>query len=252
MALTYNEKSASLSALTSWRQCNCKSSASDQCRNCGHLVDLSSFHSWKVLTASFSPVPEAYSWYALHMRIYRHIIVTWCARRVRLRWLAVSKDSATPCVTTPALQTVSAHPVPVSHLPCIFQDAISTWSPPSIKTKRSSSYTPPSLHWISLAKANNGWSTAITGVWEGLTCATAALITLIECAIIANEWAFSVNIGKSEIMAGSWLDNDVCVARYAAQETLSFFWSSSFDNSFLAFSSQSCSSFVSSFGNCWE
>ena len=47
--------------------------------------------------------------------------------------------------------------------------------------KLSSSYAPLRLHWISFAKVNSGWFTAITGVWEGLTCMTAALFTPMKC-----------------------------------------------------------------------
>ena len=47
--------------------------------------------------------------------------------------------------------------------------------------KLSSSYAPLRLHWISFAKVNSGWFTAITGVWEELPCMTAALFTLMKC-----------------------------------------------------------------------
>ena len=47
--------------------------------------------------------------------------------------------------------------------------------------KLSSSYAPLRLHWISFTKVNSGWFTAITGVWEGLPCMTAALFTLMKC-----------------------------------------------------------------------
>lgn len=35
-------------------------------KNCGRLGDLSFFYLWKVLTDSFSPILEAYSWYILY------------------------------------------------------------------------------------------------------------------------------------------------------------------------------------------
>ena len=118
-----------------------------------------------------------------------------------ITWLAVRNDSAIPWVATPALYMISDHPQLVSHFPSIFNEAISIWSPP-IMAKNLSSSNSGIVHWTCFAKAYKGWSRAITGVCKELRYCTAALMTFMLCAIIANECAFSVNIRSNVTIAG--------------------------------------------------
>ena len=69
-----------------------------------------------------------------------------------------------------------------------------------------------SVHWICFAKAYKGWSRAITGVCKGLRCCRAALMTFMLCAIIANECAFSVNIGSNVTIGGLQMESGVLEA----------------------------------------
>ena len=130
-----------------------------------------SFHLSTLLSAT-SSLAYSLSWFGLifivgfiHQNMQTcscHLVCTSCTGHVagRQEWL-----SFPPCVATPALYITSVHPLPLSHFPSIFKDAISMYNPPSITT-RFASLNSVMVHWICFAKANSGWSNAMTDVCE--------------------------------------------------------------------------------------
>ena len=178
-------------------------STRDQYRNCGCLEDMSSFHSlnWRRCWSSVSA--QRYFWYAKCCMMYRAAAVIWCARLVLITCPALTKKFTIPEDALPAISRTLVHPEQSSHCPSAFNAVISMWSPPNMITKCSSPYVSGHCHWICFARANSGWSTAITGTCPGFLCSVANLTTFSAWRIIATECAFSRSMGMREMMA-SW------------------------------------------------
>lgn len=90
------------------------------------------------------------------------------------------------------------------------------WRPP--KRITISPYLSGHFHCICLAKANSGWSKAITGVCSGCKWLIAFLMTSIECLIIATVCAFSRKRGNSDVMHVASMSIDCWLAWYAAHD----------------------------------
>ena len=94
---------------------------------------------------------------------------------------------------------ILSKPLPVNQSTAVFSAAISMCNSPNRITHLSSPYSWYHFHLIYFAIANNGWSTAMTGVCPGCICCTSPRMTSIECFIMATVWALSWNSGSRAV-----------------------------------------------------
>ena len=171
--------------------------------------------------SSLFTTPSLYFVYAFWSRINKEQAVTWWALRERVTLEALIKDSAVPGVATFASASAVVHPLPSSHPPITFRNAISMWRSPNMTTNFFSPYRSLQFHWISFATAKRGWSKAITGTWPGFRWFTESLMISTACLIIAMDLAWSGKRGNKADVADAVGDDDRTREWNAPQETTS-------------------------------
>ena len=113
-------------------------------------------------------------------------------------WLLQRKVSTMSGVLIFALLKTPSHPLPSSQSLMTFNNAISIYTGPIIKTKFLNllGY----FHWTYFANAWTGWSAVMTGSWWLFIVDTNFTTKIVQCFTIPSEFAESSKSGSNSLM----------------------------------------------------